>query len=340
MLREAILQLDQTKEGVDYRFGYIHNPSHSTIDDLIETHWQLYQAQQISYPYFYTISAMLSEITGNIPADEIWGIINNVVTDYNNDIVTMLHKYQEESFDQKHNVLLVTHSQGNLFGNKMYTFLTDKQKQKFRMVSIATPASYVKVPGQFSPYVTVVGDPVINIIPNALDGNVDGIGHEFVSTYLVGSINAPRKIALHVKSSYDDLLQTTSCTEYKFTRVTMPEFGILKVDGNIDYGKDEEVGRVTLEIHDANWDDIQELYTCTPSKNSVHWGGNNYIGDNWTDFNGTYNQWIPGTHISNHSTLDNSSSIKDTVLYDNQCITISLEKNGELYQMIYDMFPE
>lgn len=164
--------LDPLQEGTTYRFGYIHNPSHGIIDDLIETHWQLYQSEQITYPYFYTMSAMLSEVTGNITADEIREIINNVVTDYNNDVVAMKNIYQNASFNQRHNVLLVAHSQGNLFGNKMYTLLNDQEKAKFRMVSVATPAGYVKTPGQTSPYVTLIDDWVIAPIPGSLRGGV------------------------------------------------------------------------------------------------------------------------------------------------------------------------
>ena len=340
MLFRANIRLDIQKEGIGYTFKYIHNPSHGVIDDLIETFWQLYQSEQISYPYFYNQSAMLSVATGNITKNEIWEKINAVVTDYNNDIVTMLHKYQEESFDQKHNILLVAHSQGNLFGNKMHTLLSDAQKKKFRMVSVATPAYYVKEPGQTSPYVTVIQDPVINTIPNALDGNVDGIGHEFVSTYLVGSINAPKKIALYVKSAYDNLMQTTTCTEYKFTVVTMPTFGVLNVYGNIEYGKDELVGTITLEKSNAVWDDNNKEYKCHP-EDSFYWGGGNYCCDNWTTYkDDKNNNWIPGQYITSRSYLDSISGTTDTVRKDSQCAKISLEKGGNLYKMIYDMFPE
>ena len=341
MLYKTITRLDPSKNKKDYRFRYIHNPSHGVIDDLIETFWQLYQSGQISYPYFYNQSAMLSVATGDITKNEIWEKINAAITDYNNDIVTMLHKYQEESFDQKHNVLLVAHSQGNLFGNKMYTMLTDKQKQKFRMVSVATPAYYVKVPGQTSPYVTVTEDPVINIIPNALDGNVDGIGHEFVSTYLVGSINAPRKIALHIKSAYDNLMQTTSCAQYDFTRVWMPTFGLLNVYGSVD-GVDELVGEITLEQSDAILDNSTGRYSCPKGSDSVYWGDDNYIGNNWTYnyIDDRYNSWIPGQYITSRSYLDDISYTNDTVRKDTKCVTLSLNEDGDLYKIISDMFPE
>ncbi len=328
-------RLDRNKEGETYQFmPPTYNPTRGTIEDLLETFWQLKESGQISEGYF---TAKWNLLTADRGPDELRKSMNRIAATNTVDVNQMYQRYKVSSLDKKNNILLVAHSQGNLFGNKIYTILTDQQKQKFRMVSVATPANSVAGGGS---YVTATLDYVIAGIPNHLSANVAGVGHTFVGTYLGSSFEARTKIALHVKSAYDNLMQTTTCTEYKFTRVTMPEFGILKVDGNIAYGKDEEVGRITLDISDADWDDIEEIYRCTPSKNSTHWGGNNYIGYNWTDFNGTYNQWIPGTHISNRFTLDNSSSIKDTVLYDNQCITISLEQNGELYKMIYDMFPE
>lgn len=109
---------------------------------------------------------------------------------------------------------MVAHSQGNLFGNKIYTILTDQQKQKFRMVSVATPANSVAGGGS---YVTATLDYVIAGIPDHLSANVAGVGHTFVGTYLGSSFEARTKIALHVKSAYDNLMQTTSCVEGSYS---------------------------------------------------------------------------------------------------------------------------
>jgi len=230
----------------------------------------------------------------------------------------------------------------------MYTLMSDAQKEKFRMVSVATPASYVKVPGQTSPYVTVAGDYVIGPIPNSLSANAFGFGHTFIGTYLNlgggafgdGSNSAPPLIASHVKSAYDNLRQTSTCAEYEFTRVWMRSFGVLNVYGNVD-GEDELVGEVTLEKSEAILDSNNNRYVCE-GEDSFYWGDDNYSGQNWT-----YNyeddrvsSWIPGQYITSRSYLDNISSIKEVVRKDAQCVTITLEKDSDLYAVIYDMFPE
>ena len=125
-----------------------------------------------------------------------------------------------------------------------------------------------------------------------------------------------------------------------FRSVTMPTFGILNVYGNIKYGQDELVGTVTLEKNSAVWDDNEQKYTC-PSEDSYYWGGDNYCCYNWTTYkDDKNNNWIPGQYITSRSYLDGISGTTDTVRKDGQCVTISLGNGGDLYKMIYDMFPE
>jgi hypothetical protein len=190
--------------------------------------------------------------------------------------------------------------------------------------------------------VTARADLVINnpLIPNHLPANVAGTGHNFIHTYLDSHSDARHLIASYVKSAYNDLMQTTTCTEYKFTVITMPTFGVLNVYGNDEYGKDELVGTVTLEKSNAVWDDNEQKYTC-PLEDSFYWGGGNYCCYNWTTYkDDKNNNWIPGQYITSRSHLDSISGTTDTVRKDSQCAKISLKKDGNLYNMIYDMFPE
>lgn len=322
--------LDPLQEGTTYRFGYIHNPSHGIIDDLIETHWQLYQSEQITYPYFYTMSAMLSEVTGNITADEIREIINNVVTDYNNDVVAMKNIYQNASFNQRHNVLLVAHSQGNLFGNKMYTLLNDQEKAKFRMVSVATPAGYVKTPGQTSPYVTLIDDWVIAPIPGSLRGYVEGFGHSFVPAYLSNS-TASEKIALYVKNAYNNLQQTTSCTLYDGTYVRVYGFSHMEV-----YAYTTGIPRITdliatvpISTFDPQYDENNMPYCPSPM---THYPGSTYFGA----CDASSCSWLPGNLDS--TALEHRKGLTHHALKDNQCATFSLSE--ELYDTIYHALNE
>jgi len=111
---------------------------------MIETYWQLYESGQISQGYFANMAKVLDGVDNTNPDEEAFRErIINIINQYELDSQTMINNYRTSSFNNKHNVLLVAHSQGNLFGNKMYALLTDEEKQKFQMVSVATPANSV-----------------------------------------------------------------------------------------------------------------------------------------------------------------------------------------------------
>ena len=333
-----ITRLDPQKNGKEYQFRYVYNPSYGLRDDMLETYYQLKESGQISEGYFTFI---LNITTGDLTIKEAVKKYKEIVSRYERDVQGIYNAYNTSSFSQKHNLLLVAHSQGNLMGNKIYTMLTDAQKKKFRMVSVGTPANHVMKPDQTAPYVTARDDFVINGVYGALSGNVDGIGHNFINVYLGSSFEARTQIALYVKSAYDNLIQTTSCAQYDFTRVWMPTFGLLNVYGSVD-NVDELVGEITLEQSDAILDNNTGRYACPKGNDSVYWGDDNYIGINWT-YNykdNRDNNWIPGQYITSRSSLDDRSDTNDTVRKDTKCVTISLNKDGDLYNVIYDMFPE
>lgn len=98
-------------------------------------------------------------------------------------------------------VLVVAHSQGNLYANSAYSRLTDKglPMDSFGIVSVANPASHVAGGG---PYFTLVNDMVIYAVnlafPNTLPANVaniaddtDWTNHSFIDSYLNGNQSGP-----------------------------------------------------------------------------------------------------------------------------------------------------
>jgi len=87
---------------------------------------------------------------------EFYNKLSEVISKYESDVDAMFTLYQTSSFSKRHNVLLVAHSQGNLFGNKMYTLMNEAEKKKFRMISVGTPADHVMKPNQTEPYVTLI----------------------------------------------------------------------------------------------------------------------------------------------------------------------------------------
>jgi hypothetical protein len=142
----------------------------------------------------------------------------NIISQYDDNTASMLQTYRSSSFDQRHNVLLVAHSQGNLFGNKINELLTTKEKERFRMVSVATPAD--NVAGDFTLsalYTTLAGDIVIAAIPGSFAGNASGFGHTFVESYLFGSAGAASKIDADIRSAAE-ALDALSCKSYLYFR--------------------------------------------------------------------------------------------------------------------------
>ncbi|MDQ7047575.1 MAG: hypothetical protein Q9M39_08105 [Sulfurovum sp.] len=215
-----VLNLDKSKEGQTYNYKLAYNPGHGTINDLIETYWQLKESGQISEGYFTSVATVLSGAhTDNSFSKALIGIILN----YQAEVTAMYTVYNDTSFKQKHNVLLVAHSQGNLFGNKMFELFTDAQKERFRMVSVGTMANTVAGEGS---YVNLKNDYVVNLVPNSLEGSFDGSGHDFRGVYLnipsakhwydTGSMNAGSSIASYVKSAYADLMETSTCDTYQY----------------------------------------------------------------------------------------------------------------------------
>ena len=211
------LRFSQADNGVTYSFKYAHNASYGVINDLIETHWQLYESGQISELYFSFVASALDGIDNtNSDKESFRERIRNIIAQYNIDITSMLNLYRNGSFNNQHNVLLVAHSQGNLFGNKMYDLLSVEEKQKFQMVSVATPADSVAGGGG---YTTLHSDWVIKAIPNSLDSNADGSGHSFVESYLYNPIYTSVEALSHNINNAVNILDENSCKKYVYFNV-------------------------------------------------------------------------------------------------------------------------
>lgn len=105
-------------------------------------------------------------------------------------------------------IVLVAHSQGNLFGNQAYTMLSSREKQSFGMVSAANVDSSVL--GSNSPYTTLTSDKIIlaliaaqlNLPSSPLPPNTenlavseeDPLSHLFIESYMVAGSNSGSQI--------------------------------------------------------------------------------------------------------------------------------------------------
>ncbi|PHQ56669.1 MAG: hypothetical protein COA30_03805 [Sulfurimonas sp.] len=179
------------------KYGQIklqYNTNYGGMIDILETFYQLKEAGQIGEALFFTfvdelmakqVSAIVNEDVKTLREQ----IINLIVSTEATEVDSMLTKYYEESFKLSHKVLLISHSQGNLFANRIYEKINPTgYKDYFANMQIASPASEVKA--QKGDYVTLSTDltsfdPVINFIPGSMSPNASGdSGHSLVSAYL------------------------------------------------------------------------------------------------------------------------------------------------------------
>ncbi|WP_157128362.1 hypothetical protein [Cupriavidus sp. USMAA2-4] len=129
--------------------------------------------------------------------------------------------------NQGNRVLLVAHSQGNLYANAVHRAVyndPDVTPGSFSLVAVATPANFVP---QGVPYTTSDNDVVINSLRQLISSNVlaanvsvpfrfdDVSGHFFTGTYLNASYAARAKISTDIFASMDKLVRPEDTYEYE-----------------------------------------------------------------------------------------------------------------------------
>jgi hypothetical protein len=177
--------------------------------DLLEVYYQLQREGQITLydGFFAQLAGLILSRTGGVlgfVVEELINLISKDVANIENENLDWMVKIYERAINDGHRVILISHSQGNLFGIRAYDQLESWQKKYFKQVSVATPASRVAGGGA---YVTLVNDNIIHGtdvilgVPGALAGNArnsqenlggDSYNHEFVRTYLNGDITQER----------------------------------------------------------------------------------------------------------------------------------------------------
>ncbi|MDD2789633.1 MAG: hypothetical protein PHU40_03085 [Sulfurimonas sp.] len=205
------------EEGTTYSFKLAYNKGDNwDVDDLLETFWQLHESGQIGDFYFGFITRIMD--AANVLTLEEGNYRSRmaaIAAQAFANTQEILQLYRNESFSNNNNVLLVAHSQGNLFANDVYGLLTDDEKKRFQVVGVGVPADHVVTGNN---YVTFTFDPIIQPIPNSLPANVSGFGHTFVPSYLdAANADAATAIAAHINNKVN-LLDQNVCTQYKHFR--------------------------------------------------------------------------------------------------------------------------
>jgi hypothetical protein len=142
----------------------------------------------------------------------------------------MSKKYNED-LCQGDKVVVVAHSQGNLYANIAYTGINENVIDGFGIVSVANPSWYVASDDSNQFYTTIDEDLIIGFLPGALSPNVNNFpglnsddlsGHMFIKSYLAQGLEAESRILDHIISQIYTLEWPTegSCSK-KFALVTL-----------------------------------------------------------------------------------------------------------------------
>lgn len=203
-LQEAVKKYAGSS-ATDIRFGYVYNATHGLINDLIEVFFQLgafdardgWERLIIGASDKGASKAELSDRTIAFGGDKY---------------IAHAENYREELSKLSCGVVIVAHSQGNLFANWVYDHLDPElEKPHVRVISVATPASRLAHPGSVhftngpSPGIQDIegfvsgdnviaalelisprkssGKPLARNVPHRFDRD-DVLGHGFIEAYV------------------------------------------------------------------------------------------------------------------------------------------------------------
>ena len=232
--RDAFDSMESVKKSLKYtippeefdilEFDVAYNDTHSLPLDLLEStiqilsgntsrFWRFFWGLEIMPDWFAEKFILLSRAIDRS---------NLVTTDsLKEHVITYKTKIAEGK-----KVLLVAHSQGNLFGNQAYNLLNSRERQSFGMVAVANVDNNVL--GADSPYTSLQNDKVIlalraaqimlpskPMVPNTenLAPAEDFLGHFFIQSYMADGSTSADKITQQVITSLDTLITPPQIVE-------------------------------------------------------------------------------------------------------------------------------
>jgi hypothetical protein len=205
-------------------FDLAYNDTHGLPLDLLEStvqiltgnvsrFWRLFWNLEIIPDWFSDKMILLStalDKTQLVTTDSLWEHVKT---------------YQTTIAEGK-KVLLVAHSQGNLFGNMAYENLNSREKQSFGMVAVANVDN--NVINADEPYTTLKDDKIILALitaqfalptkpmsPNTENQveSPDPLGHSFIETYMAAGTTSGTKITQQIVAALDNIVTPTQIVE-------------------------------------------------------------------------------------------------------------------------------
>ena len=179
-------------------YATAHNPSEGKLLDLMET---FEQNLQTDWSQFWRYLAGLDPMPDFFQnkLKEIANTVDESILQGNPSVRDHVEKYNK-FLSEGNKVVVVAHSQGNLFANIAYLGIDSQYIDGFGIVSVGNPDNYVAGGG---PYTTIDEDIIIRSIPKSLPANLDNFfginlsdltGHIFAASYLTIGHQAETKI--------------------------------------------------------------------------------------------------------------------------------------------------
>ncbi|GAM57898.1 hypothetical protein JCM19231_1409 [Vibrio ishigakensis] len=198
VLKQAIEERNRSLE-IDKKIshGRVINPSESIGDFFESVDQKLNLEESQLWLYFSGVEAMpdeMKEILTNLATKSI-----EISYDAQPELRNHVNIY-DAALLEGNKVIVVSHSQGNLFANQAYNHIHPQYRDAWGMVAVANPATYVADGG---PNTTITEDLVMYFTPGSMEANFsnfdtlnanDWSGHRFVESYMVENTLARRKV--------------------------------------------------------------------------------------------------------------------------------------------------
>jgi len=205
-------------------FDVAYNDTHGLPFDLLEStiqiltgnvsrFWRLFWNLEPIPDWFgdkMTLLSIALDKTALVTTDSLWKHVNTYKT----------------TIGEGKKVILVAHSQGNLFGNMAFSQLNSRERSSFGMVGVANVDNNVL--GSDGPYTTLVTDKVVSALINVqialptkpMAPNTenllepgDSLGHSFIQTYMAAESNSDAKITQQIIATLDSLAEPPKIIE-------------------------------------------------------------------------------------------------------------------------------
>jgi len=296
ILKKRLKGILTTEDFERLEFDLSYNDTHGLLLDLLETSvqiltgntsrfWRFLWNLELVPDWFSEKIILLStalDKTALVTSDSLWKHVKT---------------YQTTIAEGK-KVLLVAHSQGNLFGNMAYDHLNSREKQSFGMVAVANVDNNVL--GSGGPYTTLNNDKVLLALITAqfalptrpMDPNTenltespDPLGHSFIQAYMANGTISGDQITQQIVAELESLPTPSKIVESGVITVSLTWGSEPDVDLHVYEPNGTQVFLTGMIVQDTVRNTIMSLPARHSNAESTMW--------HWIIMKETILKWPP-----------------------------------------------